>query len=278
MNKLRLARLCVTAHLSKVAWMLAGDETTDNPAMAPIAAIPPRLELELAAIKSDFERRLRDQLDDTLQELPLSLRRMKLCDFLQLSSVSSVSSVSSRPSAEFLLPATPKTATRRSVRSAAHAAYFDMLYNEQATPLRRQRTQPAQSAHSTPRSFHPQLPQTPANHATTIEEKRPRLTFKTTVIGGRDSVGENSASQSRQQRRSSIQDTTALSSATDGQEVVQIQLKDGNVVDLNLNQSPQSALADANLFGTEAISEVKAKIEAYTSQFLQYLKFFKKLK
>ena len=60
--------------------------------------------------------------------------------------------------------------------------------------------------------------------------------------------------------------------------IVQFQLQDGQVVDVDFSRSPKSALAEANLIGSEAIGEVKAKIETYANQFMQYLKFFKKFK
>jgi hypothetical protein len=57
--------------------------------------------------------------------------------------------------------------------------------------------------------------------------------------------------------------------------IVQFQLQDGKFVDVDFSRSPQSALQEV---GSEAIGEVRAKIETYANQFMQYMKFFKKFK
>ena len=220
---------------------------------------------------TELKRALEAKLIECLQELPRDLLQMKMRDFLLLSqlesnslvpassakkrsaSSSSASSLfldSSRPSVDFCLPETPKTATKR------RANHHDSI-SHSATPSVRQSARKA--ALMTPRAFNPLLPQTPANHAANIASKRPRLT-----------IIKSSATPAKPGNNNENHEPN--------DEIVQFQLQSGKVVDVDFSRSPRSALAEANLMeSADALQEVKAKIETYASHFMQYLKFFKKL-
>jgi hypothetical protein len=199
-------------------------------------------------LTNDFERALSKTLDEALAQFPPEISEMKLRDFLALAFIPQTTF-----SSEFCPPETPKTAMRRSNRksellsmtatpsTAAAAATASAV---KATPVTRTR-----KALMTPQVFNPLLPQTPANYVAAA--KRPRLTIKAATPA------------------------KASGAAVGDEEIVQFQLNSGKIVDLDFSQSPESALA--GMESTDALQEVKAKIEMYASHFMQYLKFFKKL-
>ena len=252
------------------------------------------------AISRDFEDALRHQLGvNFFSQLPASILKLTVREFLDLEVVpwncnykitindnknGIINGTSLGQGLE-----TPKTATRRSIRQ------------QQSTP-----------SLSTQRPLFP-VPSSHYNNAlppyTPTVQSTPRLTIKSSVMKSTNrSRAQNyqydeavTASPSKRpttiakvkanSRIKGLETTTPRTPRTTTKlrprqspqsptstDIVQFQLTNGSLVDVDFSRSPQSALQQANLIGSEAIGEVKAKIETYANHFMQYLKFFKKFK
>lgn len=246
----------------------------------------------------EFEQNLRAHLDVLLEDVPPPLLKLKLRDFLKLSGIPVKGNTFSG------IGQTPKRRTGRVLVKPVNTPNY--------TPLRSHDYDISASANSTPlaraslNTTFPLLPQTPSNRSSIAQT--PRLTIKSSVhhqltaqkqhekqippVSGikitksRQTPARNVSKTPFTATKNTAKTTTTNTSSTsamnvdenDDKGIVQFQLRDGNVVDVDFSRSPRSALQSANLLGSEAIGEVKAKIETYATQFMQYLKFFKKLK
>lgn len=228
---------------------------------------------------AEFEVALRAHLHSKfLQTLPPHFLKLRVREFLQLATLQPANSVDS------LGGETPRTATRRSVRQGTISALSSITKSVKrslfslATP-----SKPPKSS----------VASTPSNHAAVPPQTPHHMTIKSTIKTAGASVSKphaNSpsrrhASQTPRSRHKQVPAQTPRSqtihqAASPGTStgIVQFQLHDGQIVDVDFSRSPQSALQEANLLGSEAIGEVKAKIETYANQFMQYIKFFKKFK
>ena len=227
---------------------------------------------------ADFETTLRAQLHTQfLSQLPPALLKMRVGDFIQLAAVGDKENCDASLSS---VEETPKTATRRSTRSTAASTLASITKTVQ------KRLFPFATANviSTPA---PQTPHLTIKSGASVA--KPQLSV---MRGGNTSVMRTSVhtqSTTKVQnlplktpsRRAAVSETPRAATnppATPSGGIVQFQLDDGKVIDVDFSRSPKSALQEANLLGSEAIGEVKAKIENYANQFMQYLKFFKKFK
>jgi len=246
----------------------------------------------IAAHKLTFARELEQLVLDIKASLPPDILAMRLSEFLHRESIHATSNnppcafaIRRPPSDLFHVPETPKTATRRSIRHSQRN--FNDMYNESVlagTPSRSRHPRASFSTLTTPNrtqvSPHTPLkfpPMTPfsfeplATHPPSTT-KRARLTIAKPQYHQAPQAIANPPYHPTQQASAQSRPSAAEP------EIVQFQLNNGHVVDVDFSRSPQSALADANLLTSEAIGEVKAKIETYANQFMQYLKFFKKFK
>ena len=200
---------------------------------------------------SDFEAALRAQLHaQFLGQLPPSFLKLRVGEFLLLAGVDKAT--------HFLAAETPKTATRRSTRvSAAISSITDGVKKRLF-------------AFATPSKGAPL-------------ERTPHLTIKSSAsVAKAQAVAHTPSRRTAQTPRSTVPQSSRVPAAqpvpSTPSTLVQFQLDDGKLVDVDFSRSPESALQEANLLGSESIGEVKAKIETYANQFMQYLKFFKKFK
>lgn len=202
---------------------------------------------------AEFEKALRSHLNTKfLNEFPPEFLKMRVGEFLQLISVQQQNRVELE---------TPRTATRRSVRQQ----------QQQHTGVLSSITK------SVKRTLFPlRTPSKKITEPATPSAQTPHLTIKPThnTIPNTTTTPSKRVKPSQTPRNQPT--TSAASPSTTG--IVQFQLDDGKVIDVDFSRSPKSALQEANLLGSEAIGEVKAKIETYANQFMQYLKFFKKFK
>lgn len=234
-----------------------------------------------AMSSKEFETALRAHLNSKfLSQLPPQLLKMRVGDFLQLASV--VSSSDSRDKENY--GETPRTATRRSVRQSATSTLASITKTVKRSLF--SLTTPSKQQPST--RSNSLLPATPSIAQTphlTIKSKPPAsaVPSSASVVKAHGPISHTPSKRYKQlppQPQQTPKTQTALrpTSPATSTGIVQFQLQDGQVIDVDFSRSPKSALTEANLIGSEAIGEVKAKIETYANQFMQYLKFFKKFK
>lgn len=221
---------------------------------------------------ADFETALRSQLHSQfLSQLPPAFLKMRVGEFLQLAGMPSGLSDGAGRLGGSQAAETPKTGSRRSTRIVtAPSTTFSSITKSVKKRLFAFATP---SKGPAPRGT---APSTPA-------AQTPHLTIKSSVMKPQAFAHAHSPSRRpnhhQTPRASQMTPRTAAAAApTPAGGIVQFQLDDGKLVDVDFSRSPKSALQDANLLGSEAIGEVKAKIETYANQFMQYLKFFKKFK
>lgn len=223
---------------------------------------------------ADFETALRSQLHSQFfSQLPSDFLQMRVGDFLQLAGMPLASSKASFTiNSHQNYAETPKTATRRSTRTVTAPSTFSSITKSVKKRL---------FAFATP-SKGPAAPSTPhltikSSAAPGASVTKPQTATRTvTHSPSRRSAPSQTPRTSQTPRFSQTPRAAQTPATTTG--IVQFQLDDGKLVDVDFSRSPKSALQDANLLGSEAIGEVKAKIETYANQFMQYLKFFKKFK
>jgi hypothetical protein len=230
---------------------------------------------------SEFERALRAQIETNfIKQMPAGFMNMRVREFCGF--------VAAQKLDNFSLSETPKTTTRlRSsnrqqnsvVKSSASRKLFPQSSNPNSLSNSNSNSTPSSSKYSlqppsTPQFSHPQTP-----HHITIKSSVMKSTQQRTLQRRNNGAHQLlSKTPSKQSARKQQQKENFESSADPNTGIVQFQLNDGNFIDVDFSRSPKSALEQANLLGSEAIGEVKAKIETYANQFMQYLKFFKKFK
>lgn len=208
----------------------------------------------------DFEVALRAHLNAKfLHQFPPEFLKMRVGEFLELAAVGSEGGKANF--GDFGSLETPRTATRRSTRQ--HGQQPGSAIISSITKSVKRTLFPAAVPLKTPSK----VPSTPSAAPT------PQLTIKTVQ---RTAIKPAMSTTSTKRAKVSADKPPESPNTSTG--IVQFQLNDGKVIDVDFSRSPKSALQDANLLGTEAIGEVKAKIETYANQFMQYLKFFKKFK
>lgn len=234
--------------------------------MPTLPAPEPATKSQAMSSSKEFETALRSHLHSKFfNQLPPEFLKMRVCDFLQLAAV-----IDDKENCSVV--ETPKTATRRSVRHTATSTLASITKTVKRSLF--SLTTPSKSN---------RIPLPPPQTQT------PHLTIKSSAVKRQPSTASVSKpsgpiSHTPSKRYKQLQQTpksqTNLQPASPATStgIIQFQLQDGQVIDVDFSRSPKSALTDANLIGSEAIGEVKAKIETYANQFMQYLKFFKKFK
>lgn len=227
----------------------------------------------------EFETALRSHLHSKfLSQLPPHFLKIRVGDFLQLAGVEDKENFNYH---QMGIETTPKTATRRSLRQSANSTLATITKTVKrslfslttSTPSK----QPTLKSHQlVPKTPSVPPPQTPHLTIKSSTAKQPPIS----VVKPHGPISHTPSKRYKQLPPSQTPKTqttqSSLTSPATG--IVQFQLQDGQVIDVDFSRSPKSALTHANLIGSEAIGEVKAKIETYANQFMQYLKFFKKFK
>jgi hypothetical protein len=238
------------------------------------------LDLKIGEMRRKMEKEINADLNDEIGRMPRALLNLSVREFLLLNNVLEHlniseqtprrSSISKRKrledTGEIETNLDPK---RRVTRSMARNS---SIYIQSTIPIP-----------STPQ-LHPLLPETPAmlrkaiklagENDTQEEFKRPVRIARSTIRATNDDQSKNffKAPMSRKSVRQSHANSAKEVSALEGDSnVVSLELSDGKVLDVDLSKSPKSMLKG---LGSEAVKEVKNKMQAYAAQLRS---FFKKL-
>lgn len=255
------------------------------------------LEKESARMRKELKRELEAYVKAEFSSLPTSIKNMTMRDFLQL--------------LDFTAIEPPKSAVKRKRDTLVDKS--DIEEDNRDTKRRVTRSMARSSSiyvgnssgtasaqvPATPK-LHPLLPETPAilrkairlekaareesntDQASALDFKKPvRITRSTIrVIRGDTDPNANDVFKApvaptsrRSMRPSKVGGKTAAASNAIAEDVstVSVELSDGQVLDINLAESPKSMLKG---LGTEAVKEVRAKIQTYAAQLRS---LFKKL-